>query len=122
MFQEVLKDVVENTEGGLAGLVMGFDGIPVDSYLKDQPGAPVDVETVGMEFSVILKEIRRAAELLDAGEAREVSIQAERMTTVIRLINAEYFVAVALAPGGNHGKARYLLRTGASRLATELSA
>jgi predicted regulator of Ras-like GTPase activity (Roadblock/LC7/MglB family) len=69
---------------------------------------------------VILKDIRKATELVDAGVAREVTIQGEKLTTVIRLINEEYFVAVALRPDGNYGKARYLLRTGAAKLATEL--
>ncbi len=121
MFQEVLKDVVERTEGGIAGLVMGFDGITVDSYVSPEAQATLEVETVGMEYSVILKEIRRAAEMLDAGQAREVAIQAERLTTVIRLINDEYFVALAMKPDGNYGKARYLLRTSASKLATDLT-
>ena len=122
MFQEVLKDVVDRTEGGIASVVMGFDGITVDSYVRSESGVEIQVETIGMEYSVILKEIRKAAELLDAGRAREVAIQAERMTTVIRLINDEYFVALALKPDGNYGKARYLLRTGASRLAQDLTA
>lgn len=120
MFQEVLKDVVDRTEGGIAGLVMGFDGITVDSYVSPDAGG-LEVETVGMEYSVILKEIRKAAEMLDAGAAREVAIQAERLTTVIRLINDEYFVALAMKPEGNFGKARFLLRTSASRLAADLT-
>jgi predicted regulator of Ras-like GTPase activity (Roadblock/LC7/MglB family) len=114
MFKDVLKEVVEGTEGGVAGLVMGFDGIPIDHYLRDD--AALDVETIGAEYSNILKDIRKAAEMLDAGVAREVAIQAERMTTVIRLLNNEYFVAVAIRPEGNFGKARYLLRTHASKL------
>lgn len=121
MFQDVLKDVVHRTEGGLAGLIMGFDGITVDSYVRDDVEAPLEVETVGMEYSVILKEIRRAAEMLEAGAAREVAIQAEKLTTVIRYINDDYFVALAMAPGGNHGKARFLLRTSAGRLAADLT-
>ena len=114
MFKDVLKDVVERTEGGVAGLVMGFDGIPIDHYIRDD--ASLDVETIGAEYSNILKDIRKAAEMLDAGVAREVAIQAERMTTVIRLLNNEYFVAVAIKPDGNTGKARYLLRTVAGKL------
>jgi predicted regulator of Ras-like GTPase activity (Roadblock/LC7/MglB family) len=121
MFQEVLKDVVDRTEGGIASLVMGFDGITVDSYVSPDSGVTLEVETVGMEYSVILKEIRRAAELLDAGSAREVAIQAERLITVIRLINDEYFVALTLKPDGNYGKARFLLRTSASKLAADLT-
>ncbi len=118
MFKEVLQGVVDNTEGGVAGLLMGYDGIPVDQYVKD--GASLDVETVGMEYSVILKDIRRAAEMLDSGSAAEVSIKAERMTTVIRFVNDEYFVAVALRPDGNTGKARFRLRTAASKLRDDL--
>ena len=119
MFQEVLQSVVDNTEGGVAALIMGYDGIPVEQYLID--GAEVSVETVGMEYSVILKEIRKAAEMLDAGDAREVSIQAENMTTLIRMLTPEYFVAMTLKPNGNFGKARYLLRLNAQKLVDALS-
>ncbi len=121
MFREVLSDVVERTEGGLAALVMGMDGIAVDSYVREDLAQPLEVENVGMEFSVILKDIKKGSELVDAGAAREVTIQGEKLTTVIRLINDEYFVLVALRPDGNYGKARYLLRTGASKLAAELA-
>lgn len=120
MFREVLQEVVERTEGGVAGLLMGFDGIPVDQYVRED-AAGMDVETIGMEYSVILKDIRKAAELLEAGGAREVSIQAEKLTTVIRLLNEEYFVAVTLTPDGNYGKARFLLRTAGSKLLSELT-
>ncbi len=121
MFQEVLKDVVDRTEGAIASVVMGYDGITVDSYVDPDAGVPFEVETIGMEYSVILKDIRRAAELLEAGSAREVAIQAERLTTVIRLINDEYFVALAIKPGGNYGKARFLLRTCVGKLAADLT-
>jgi predicted regulator of Ras-like GTPase activity (Roadblock/LC7/MglB family) len=121
MFREVLQEAVERTEGGVAGLLMGFDGIPVDAYVREDAQDAADVETVGMEFSVILKDIRRAAEMLEAGGAREISVQAERMTTVIRVLNDEYFVAMTLQPNGNYGKARFLLRTAGSKLVSELS-
>ena len=120
MFQDLLKDVVHQTEGALAGLVMGFDGISVETYVRGDQEVPFEVENVGMEYSVILKEIAKAAELLDSGSAREISIQAEKFTTIIRLINDDYFVAVTIRPEGNYGKARYLLRTRVLELASEL--
>jgi hypothetical protein len=43
------------------------------------------------------------------------------MTTLIRLLNDEYFVVVALQPSGNIGKARYLLRISAPKLLEKLS-
>jgi predicted regulator of Ras-like GTPase activity (Roadblock/LC7/MglB family) len=118
MFQDALRNVVDGTEGGVASLLMGFDGIPVEHYVRE--GAQLDVDKVGMEFSVILKDIRRAAEMLSAGTAREVSVQAEHLITVVRLLNDEYFLAVAVAPGGNPGKARFLMRTHAERFLRDL--
>ena len=108
MFKNALRDVVDNTEGAIASLLMGFDGITVDTY---HPGdmSPT-IETIGMEYSVVLGQIREAAKMLELGTAREVAVQTEAMTTVIRLINEDYFVAVALKPGGNYGKARFHLR------------
>jgi predicted regulator of Ras-like GTPase activity (Roadblock/LC7/MglB family) len=120
MFREVLQDVVDRTEGGVAGLLMGFDGIPVETYVSAKEAPEIDVATVGMEYSVILKDIRKAAEMLDAGGPHEISIRAEKVTTVIRLLNEDYFVALTLRPDGNFGKARFLLRTAGSKLVREL--
>jgi hypothetical protein len=43
------------------------------------------------------------------------------MTTVIRLLNESYFIALALSPTGNLGKGRYLLRVNAHKLAESLT-
>jgi predicted regulator of Ras-like GTPase activity (Roadblock/LC7/MglB family) len=119
MFQAVLKEVVDGTEGGLATLLMDFEGIAVDSYTK--PGAPFDITTIGAEFSVVLKSIQRAAQMLEAGETAEVAVQAEKVTTLIRVVNASYFVAFSMTPDANIGKARYMLRTRVPALLKELS-
>ena len=67
------------------------------------------------------QSIAQAASMLDLGTTQEVAVQAENMTTVIRLLNAEYFVAMALAPGGSLGKARFLLRVQGPKLLERLS-
>lgn len=119
MFQAVLKELVDGTEGGLATLLMDFEGIAVDSYSK--PGAPFNISEIGAEFSVILKSIQRAAQMLEAGDAAEIAVQAEKVTTLIRVVNPTYFVAFSMAPGANIGKARYMLRTRVPALLKELS-
>lgn len=118
MFQESLKRLVVETEGGLAGLLMGFDGIAVDSY--SVTGSSVDINTVGMEFSFILGQVRKASEILEVGGVHEVAIRAENLTIIIRVVTKDYFVALALKPEGNYGKGRYLLRVVAPKLQTEL--
>lgn len=119
MFQEALRNVVDGVEGGLAGMVMDFEGIPLDSYSRED--TEFDIESVGAEASVLVKAIQRATEMLDAGDTREVSIKSERVTTLIRVLNETYFVALTLTPDGNLGKARYLLRVLAPKLSDELA-
>lgn len=121
MFQTLLKEVVDNVDGGLATTVMDFEGIAVDTYAK--PNAPVDfdINTIGAEFSVVLKAIQRASQMLESGEPAEVTIQAEKVITLIRVVSDVYFVAITMTPGGNLGKARYMLRTRVPALLKELS-
>ena len=118
MYQDVLQEVVENTRGATAGLLMGYDGIALETYVSGD--AATSIETVGMEYSVVLSQIQQASEMLEVGTTEEVAMHAESMTTVVRLLNPEYFIAVTLAPGGNSGKARYLLRTKAPLLLDNL--
>lgn len=119
MFKEALRSVVEGTAGSYARLLMDFEGIPVESYVSDT--SPFDIEVVGAEVSVLVKQIQRATEMLEAGDTREVAFKSDRMVTLIRVINENYFVAMTLAPDANYGKGRYLLRVLAPRLQDELS-
>jgi predicted regulator of Ras-like GTPase activity (Roadblock/LC7/MglB family) len=118
MFGSKLEDAVKDVSGGKAAILMGFDGIPVEMYTGE---SGLDIETVGMEFSVLLKEVRKAAEMLEAGTAEEVTMRTDQMSTVLRVINDEYFVAMAMERTGNIGKARYLLRLLAPEMRKELS-
>jgi len=118
MFKEALRDIVEQTDGGIAGILMDSSGIAVESYAKD--GAPLDINTVGIEFGVVLGQIKKAAEMVEAGATYEVSVGTDKMITVIRLLGDTYFLALAIAPNGNFGKGRYLMRTAAPKILAEL--
>lgn len=97
---------------------MGLDGIPVETYVREQGG--FDINIVVMEFSYILTQVKKAAETLKVGGMQEIVIKAEQLMLVIRMLNDEYFLAVALMPEGNLGKCRFLLRITAPRLLAEL--
>lgn len=108
LFADILRKVVDNVDGGLAAVIMGLDGIPVETYVRQSDR--VDVTTVGMEFSFILTQIRKAGDSLQVGGLEELSVKAQRLLLVCRMISPQYFVAIAMAPEGNFGKARYLAR------------
>jgi predicted regulator of Ras-like GTPase activity (Roadblock/LC7/MglB family) len=107
LFTDTLRKVVDNVDGGIAAVIMGLDGIPVDSYIRQNS---VDVTTIGMEFSFILGQVRKAGESLQVGGLEELSVKAQRLMLICRMISPQYFVAIALSPEGNFGKARYLTR------------
>jgi predicted regulator of Ras-like GTPase activity (Roadblock/LC7/MglB family) len=119
MFKEALRELVEKTDGGIAGLVMDSEGIALESWARDD--APFDITTVGVEFGVVFGSIKRAAESLEAGAAHEVAIGTDKMITLIRALTKTYFLALAMKPDGNFGKGRFLMRTTAPKLVAELA-
>lgn len=123
-FRDILKSSVEAVDGGLASVVMGFDGISVEEYVV-QPtgtdgGVPVDVQTLGVEYSSALTEVRRTAEALASGSVQEVAVTTDGALVLLRPVNSEYFVALVLSKDGNFGKGRYVLRRAARAIAQEM--
>lgn len=118
MFRESLQRMIDRVDGGVAGILMGFDGISVESYSR-QDASP-DIQTVGMEIAHVISQVRRAAELLEVGGLREVTLKTERLTVIVQVLNDEYFVACAIRPEANFGKARYVLRLMVPQIQSEL--
>ncbi|MDX2091590.1 MAG: hypothetical protein SFX73_27265 [Kofleriaceae bacterium] len=118
MFAETLRKIVDNVDGGIAAVIMGLDGIPVETYVRQQDR--VDVNTVAMEFSFILTQVRKAGESLAVGNLEELSVKAQSLFLVCRMISPQYFVAIAMAPEGNFGKARFLARLATPTLVANL--
>ncbi len=106
-FEASLRQIVDGCEGAVAGVVMGFDGIAVESFTKDPA---IDVQTISMEFSFVLSQVRKAAEILEVGALEEVSIKSANLTFIIRVLSEEYFLGLAMKPEGNFGKGRFLMR------------
>ncbi len=117
-FRDSLKDIVENVGGGLGAVIMGYDGIPIDEYVKED-GA-LDVQLLTAEYAAVLKEIKRTAEVLKAGALEEVSINTELSIAIVRVINDDFFVVLVMVSGGNFGKGRFLLRREGPKLAEAL--
>jgi predicted regulator of Ras-like GTPase activity (Roadblock/LC7/MglB family) len=118
LFAETLKKVVDNVEGGIAAVIMGLDGIPVESYVRQSD--MLDITTVAMEFSFILTQVRKAGESLAVGNLEELAVKAQRLLLVCRMLSPQYFVAICIAPEGNIGKARYLAKLATPTLIASL--
>jgi predicted regulator of Ras-like GTPase activity (Roadblock/LC7/MglB family) len=115
-FSDILQEVVNGTEGALGALVVGLDGIPVEEYsvAKD-----MDIQSMTVEYSSLLKEIEKGSQAAHMGTTKEVTVIADRAMIMLRRLNAEYFLVLIIKPEGNFGKARFLLRMSVPKLLKE---
>ncbi|MGD8352740.1 MAG: roadblock/LC7 domain-containing protein [Pseudomonadota bacterium] len=116
IFEDVLKEIVERSEGVQGAVIMGMDGIAIGEHIVDPA---CSIQSVGIEYASAIKSIQNASRSLSAGAVEEVVINTRSNLFVLRLITDEYFIAIALGPDGNHGKARYLMRLSVPRLVKE---
>jgi predicted regulator of Ras-like GTPase activity (Roadblock/LC7/MglB family) len=122
MFTEHLRHIVSNVDGAIACSVMGFDGIAVETQPKEmpEPGAQLDLQSAWIEFANLMSQAKNSAETLKTGKVSELSINSEKVITLLRMINQDYFLVLGLLPTGNYGKARYVMRVTAPKVAKEL--
>jgi predicted regulator of Ras-like GTPase activity (Roadblock/LC7/MglB family) len=107
MFKEILQRIVEETGGGIGAVLMGYDGISIDQYFAADE--ELDLQMIVVEYSNVLKEIRKTADILSLGAMEEISIRTARFIIVIRVLTDDYFVALVINRDGNFGKGRYLM-------------
>jgi predicted regulator of Ras-like GTPase activity (Roadblock/LC7/MglB family) len=112
-FVALLREIVDGCGGGIGAALMGNDGIPIEQVgASAAPASPLadDIGTAGTEFGRILEEIRKASDAVAGGAVLEATIVLARVILVFRSVDDDTFLVLALAPDGNLGKARYLIR------------
>jgi len=115
-FSDILKSVVNGTDGALAALVVGLDGIPVEEYSVN---SDMDLQSMTVEYSALLKEIEKGSQAAQLGTTNEVTVIADKAMIMLRRLNDEYFFVLIIRPEGNFGKGRFLLRMSVPRLLKE---
>jgi predicted regulator of Ras-like GTPase activity (Roadblock/LC7/MglB family) len=119
-FRESIDKLLNGIEGAVSCALMGFDGITVDISAKEAAAGGPDIQTLSMEFAHLIAQARRTLESVDAGALEEFTLRTDKMTLVVRLLTSEYFLACAILPTGNLGRARYLMRLAAPALRADL--
>ena len=117
-FKEIIKEIVDRADGGIAGLLMDADGIVVESYEK--ASVEVDIQALGVEYINLLQQCRKLCEENKAGKLSELSFITSNYTIIGRPITDDYFLTMVLSTDGNYGKARFLIRQGVPKLKEEL--
>lgn len=115
---DTLKQLVEQNDGAMGAIMMGYDGITIEKYVA--PSVSTDLETMVTEFSIKLKELRQAAESLELGDVSDITVKAQNSTLLFHGVNEEIFVALVLKHAGSFGQSRWRLRKGAAALLAEV--
>lgn len=118
-FKAALKGLVESTAGAIGASIMGYDGIPIDDYLPTS--VDFDVQLLVVEYANLMKEVRQTIDVLKTGSMEEMCVTTAKVKVLVRTVNDEFFLLLLLAPDGNYGKGRYLLRQEAPRLSELLT-
>ncbi|MEN8183469.1 MAG: hypothetical protein ABFS46_13140 [Myxococcota bacterium] len=111
-FVPILQKIVDECGGGLAAILMGRDGLAIQQALSARVG-PEESERLGnagVELGRILEEIRKASDAFLGGQAREIVVGLEHYWLILRPVDDDAVLVVALAPDGNLGKARFVMR------------
>ena len=115
-FAQILKDVVNDTDGALGALIVGIDGIPVEEFAITED---LDLQSMTVEYSTLLKEIEKGSQAAQLGSTKEVTVLADKAMIMLRRLNDEYFMVLIIKPDGNFGKGRFLLRMSVPKLLKE---
>jgi hypothetical protein len=106
MFKQKLTRVVNNIDGAIGCVLMGFDGISIDSYwAQDFP----QMQAVAVELSNMLDKFRRQ-QIQDIGDIYEVSITSGEITTLARVVAEDYLLILALSEEADVGRGQTMLR------------
>lgn len=117
---EILRKIVESTPGAKGAILMGFDGISVEQWVKPEFENELDIESMAMEFSFRFLELRDAANSLEMGAISDITLKAEFGTVLVRVLSQEYFATVLLGNPAHMGKGRWMLRSQAQALRSDL--
>lgn len=116
--RDMLSEIVQKVEGSRAAVVMASDGIPIDELVVNQEG--LDLQLLTVQYATVLKDVKRAIELLNVGETEELCITTGQLYVVMRMLSDDLFVILVLDRDGNLGKARYMLRLKFDEMIQEL--
>jgi len=117
--RDLLSTIVQSVDGSLAAIIMAYDGIPIDEVTVEQ--SEFDMQLLSVEYATVLKEIKRAVDVIKMGNLEEVSITTTRTCLVVRILNDDLFAALIMSRDGNIGKGRYMLKLKSFEVLQELS-
>ena len=107
MFTLDLETVLSFLDGAKSIVIMGFDGIALETAHKGNKQGFADV---AIELGQIVKNIHEISRQSSMGGFQEMVLHFEQSKVVLRSINNEFFLALLLSKDENIGKSQFALQ------------
>jgi predicted regulator of Ras-like GTPase activity (Roadblock/LC7/MglB family) len=121
-FAAILRTLVSEAGGAVAAVLLGRDGIPIEQVEAGRLAGEESerIASAGAELGRIFEEVRKASDSFGGGQALETVVHLERWWLLLRPVDEETHLLLVLAPEGNVGKSRYLMRRHLAALREQL--
>jgi predicted regulator of Ras-like GTPase activity (Roadblock/LC7/MglB family) len=116
--KDLLRGLVAGIEGTAGATIVGMDGTMVDMLRVDQGFA---LDQVAHEGAVAGKVLDYLCQKVEGGALDHIMLVAEHYIIILAMAGADHYVALAMNPRGNVGKARLQLRRFMPELASALT-
>ncbi len=107
MFKQRLTSVVNNVDGSIGCLLIGFDGIPIDTVYREEE---LDqMSAIAVEISNLLDKFRRL-QVYEGEEVNELSITVGPITALAKVVADEYLLILAMNAESDVNRGQTMLR------------
>lgn len=107
MFDLQLNTVLSFLDGAKAILIMGYDGIVVESAYK---GEAENFQDLTVELGQIVKNIGELSKNSNVGSLLEMILHFDQSKILLRSIHPDYFIALLMSKNENIGKSQFALQ------------
>ena len=107
MFVERLQRVADRIDGALALSLIARDGIPVETYTREES---LDLELLAAELMSQVRAVTQNHQELSVGRVRQFSVTTDRYILMIGSPTDEYCLLLVRNAGSSSGRARFELR------------
>jgi predicted regulator of Ras-like GTPase activity (Roadblock/LC7/MglB family) len=107
MFLERLSTIQGRIDGAIALSLVDSDGIPVESVSSDPA---LDLEVLAAEMLAQVRLISDQNRELAVGAVQQFSVTTDRISLLISVVAAGYYLLLVLQPEASYGRARFELK------------
>ena len=107
-FKTVLKEVIRAIPGSLIAMVIGRDGIIVESHQNAK--IDLDQDAMGAEYAGVVSEVHKQISILKLDDLKDITVCSGLFTVVAHIISHDYYFLIFLDSRANEALARYKTR------------